>query len=89
MADKVKIKLSSREKNLILELTVVDDALIEQLDTAQPENGFVQVALSYDELDNLLGQIAADANHAKTRYREKDLNALYARLQDIQVKHVF
>jgi hypothetical protein len=40
------------------------------------------VRFSLDDLDALLGHVAAEANHCKSKSLRKELDALFARLQD-------
>jgi len=77
--------LTTHDRDLILDRTLVDGALrtrIENALTTSPQK--VMVRLSPDELDELLEWIAFAANHVDEQRMEKELDALYDRVQRVE-----
>ena len=69
---------------MIQGLILDESGVAASLEKAEEENGRFEVSCSLDNLENLINCIAAEANHAKTRKREEELDALYDRLVRIQ-----
>ena len=59
-----------------------DAALIDD-HTFPDSTGRLSGKFTLDELDDLLGCIAAEANHTKSSKLERELDALYGRLQKL------
>jgi hypothetical protein len=77
---KVPLELSDRERELILKHTFADDELTGRLRIV-PRPGEPPVyRFTLDDLDELAGYVAAEANHAKIKKIEKELRQLYARI---------
>ena len=78
--EKVPLELSGRERELILKHTFADDELTGCLRIV-PRSGEPPVyRFTLDDLDELAGYVAAQANHAKDKKLEKELRRLYARM---------
>ncbi len=75
---KVEISFSPRERALVLEHTFTGPELTTVLRRAQLEAGKHVVRYSLDEL---LGFVAAEANHSTDKKFRKELDALYARVR--------
>lgn len=81
--EKVPLKLSARECELILEHTFVDDELTAPLRIA-PASGKTPVySFTLDDLEELMGYVAAEANHAKDNKLRKELDRLFERMQTV------
>ncbi len=78
---KVEVKFSPRERVLVLEHTFTGPELTTALRRAQLESGAYVVRYTLDDLDELLGFVAAEANHAKDKKLRKELDVLYARVR--------
>ena len=79
----IKITITPRERILIDELTLVDPSYIERLKSkANPET--YSSSFSADELEDLIGCIAADANHTKSKKLEKELDSLFEKLKKLE-----
>jgi hypothetical protein len=79
--EQISISLTLRERDLIQNHTSYDPdfaALAEIKD-----NNF-QSKLSLDEIDEVLGYIAAEANHCNDRKLEKELDSLFEKLKKIE-----
>ena len=73
---RVELSLTPQERKLICERTLADDALLAPLRLAEVRAAKLVVRYTLDDLDELLGYIAAEANHAKNPRRAKDLYRL-------------
>ena len=78
---KVEVNFSPRERVLVLEHTFTGPELTTPLRRAQLESGRYVVRYARDDLDELLGFVAAEANHATDKKLRKKLDALYARVR--------
>ncbi len=78
---KVEVSFSPRERVLVLEHTFTGSELTTALRGAQLESGKYVVRYTLDDLDELLGFVAAEANHSTNKKLRKELDALYARVR--------
>jgi len=79
----VGLKLTPEERNLLLESVVILDEELEgklRLVVA----GEHQVQLTLDELEDLAGCIAAEANHTKDRKLGKKLDRIFQRIERLE-----
>jgi len=74
---KVEVSFSPRERVLVLEHTFTGPELTTALGRAQLESGQYVVRYTLDDLDELLGFVAAEANHSTDKKLRKELDALY------------
>jgi hypothetical protein len=78
--DKVALELSDLERDLIMKHTFAGDELTDRLRIV-PRPGEPPVyRFTLDDLDELAGYVAAEANHAKVKKLEKELRRLYDRI---------
>ena len=70
LVDKNEIKLAEKACFWNPEVTKV-------FKEAKPEDDKFKVNFSYDLLDELVGFIAASANHEKSKYKEDELDKLF------------
>jgi hypothetical protein len=78
---KVEISFSPRERELVLDHTFTGPELTTRLRRAQLVDGKHVARYTLDDLDELLGFVAAEANHSTDKKMRKELDALYARLR--------
>ncbi len=78
----VSVLLTTRERDLVLEHTFAGPNLTERLRLAPVSGAHLVVKYTMDDLDELLGYIAAEANHSEDKALEDELDALYERLED-------
>jgi hypothetical protein len=78
--EKVPLELSDRERDLILKHTFADDELTGRLRIVRRPGEPRVYRFTLDDLDELAGYVAAEANHAKDKKLEKQLHRLYARI---------
>ena len=74
------MELSERERELILKHTFADDELTGRLRIVPTPGEPPVYRFTLDDLDELAGYVAAEANHARDKRIEKELLRLYARM---------
>jgi len=77
----VPLKLSKRERELILEHTLADDELTAPLRVAPTANQASVYSFTLDDLEELAGYVAAEANHAQDKKLQKQLDRLFTRME--------
>ena len=75
---KLPVSFTLHERDLILHETFCDPDFAR---IAVVEGDGISVYLSLDEIEDIQGYIAAEANHTKNRKLEKDLDRLFDKLQ--------
>ncbi len=81
--ERIPVRLSPGQRDLILDRTFIDPELQQHLRVAEADGASIVVRLSLDDLDDLLGHVAAEANHSKDAKLGKRLDRLYERLRDV------
>jgi hypothetical protein len=79
----VPLKLSARERELILEHTFADDELTAPLRVTPTSKHASVYSFTLDDLEELMGYVAAEANHAKDKKLQKELDRLFERMQTV------
>jgi hypothetical protein len=79
----VRINLTEKEKNLILEHTFAPETLTRRLKEGEIKGKYLNVSYSFDELDELTGFIAAEFNHITDEKLKKEFDKLYEKLNEI------
>jgi hypothetical protein len=75
------LELNERERELILSHTFADEELVNRLRVV-PKPGVRPVfRFTLDDLDELGGFLAAEANHTKDKKLRKELDQLFDRIQ--------
>jgi hypothetical protein len=82
---KIPLKLTAQERELIINKTLTGPDLTERLKLVLNRESVF--AFTLDELDELVGYIAAEANHTKSKKIQKELDRLYDRIQYILDTH--
>ncbi len=80
---RVPVKLRPKDRELICTHTLADADLTNRLNLAVVEGRFLRVQYTLDELDQLLGWVAAEANHTKDKKLGTELDALYERVEEV------
>lgn len=83
----VPLKLSARERELILKHTFADDELTGPLRVAPTSREAPVYYFPLDDLEALAGYVAAEANHAKDKKLQKELHRLFARMEAVLESH--
>lgn len=82
--EKVPVRITERQRDLILEHTFIGDELIRPLRLAEVKGKYIEVWLSLSDIDELQGWIAAHANHTGDRRLQRDLDRTYARIRKVE-----
>jgi len=83
--EKVPLKLTSTERKLILEGIHCVDQEYEQIVRDTPSGE--PVLMSLDALDDFGGYVAAEANHCDDKKKQKKLDAIFQKIQDLLDKY--
>ena len=78
--EQVPVKLSLRERDLVIDHAFLDPELADSIKIAQIRSGKITAKYSLDDIDLLLGCIAAESNHTKNKKLKKELDELFDRL---------
>ena len=84
----IRIRLTRRDRDLILQHTFIDGEVEARIRVARAKETGIIVDLSPDDLEELLGYVAAEANHSDQPSLQRRLYALYDRLAALETKHV-
>ena len=79
--DKVPLKLTDKERKLILEETFIDMSGPTTLRSLRSMTG--EVSFNLDDWEELQEYVAATANHAKSKKLQKDLDVVWKKIQEI------
>ena len=81
--EKVPLELTERERDLIMKDTFAGNNLTDRLRIVPSPDRRPFYRFTLDDLDDLAGYVAAEANHAKDKKLEKELRRLYSRIADV------
>ena len=81
--EKVPLELTERERDLIINRTFAEGDLTDRLRVVPSPGRRPFYRFTLDELDELAGHVAAEANHAKVKKLQKELDRLYGRIADV------
>jgi repressor LexA len=84
---RISIRLTDRERKLILDHTFIGGDLERRIRVAAADGPAVLIALDLNDLDELLGHVAAEANHSKNPSIAKHLSRVHERLSRIGETH--
>ena len=85
--DEIEIKFTLQERDLISGHTFADPELTKRLKVAEIKGNYLTVKYSIHDLDDLLGFIAAEANHTDDKKLEKKIDKLFDKLSRILEKY--
>ena len=83
----IQIKLTEKERDLILEHTLAEADLTKPLKLAELQGNSLIVKYALEDLDELAEHIAAEANHAEDPKLQKRLDRLFDKLNRVAEKH--
>ncbi|MBW1723915.1 MAG: hypothetical protein JRD87_03265 [Deltaproteobacteria bacterium] len=86
--NEIEIKFTPQERDLIIDHTFADPELTKRLKIAEIKGKHIVAKYSIHDLDDLLGFIAAEANHTEDKKLEKKLDKLFDRLTRILEKEI-
>lgn len=82
--DTVQVPLHAKDRDLIKKHTFLDPEIEQILDRARRKNQGLIIDITLNDLDLLLGSIAAAANHAEDPDLQETLDEIYERLSIIE-----
>ena len=80
----VDVRLTPQERDLIIERTLIDGEMEARLRGATARGSNLVVQLTLDDVDDLAGHVAAEANHYSEPRMRQVLDAVYDRLASIE-----
>jgi len=81
--ERVPLKLSNRQRELILKHTFADDELTAPLHVTPVSNKASVYSFTLDDLEELMGYVAAEANHTKFTNLREELDRLFERMEEV------
>ncbi|MGH9816540.1 MAG: hypothetical protein ACRD5F_02480 [Candidatus Acidiferrales bacterium] len=85
---RVPLELNDGERNLILSHTFADEALTNRLRIVPKKGERPVFRFTLDDLDELAGFVAAEANHTQDKKLQKALDKLFQRIQTTMDRYV-
>jgi hypothetical protein len=82
--DTVQVPLTIKDRDLIKKHSFLDPEIEQTLDRARHKNKGLIIDITLDDLDLLLGSIAAAANHAEDPDLQETLDEIYEKLSIIE-----
>jgi hypothetical protein len=83
----VPLELNERERDLIISHTFADESLTNRLRVVSQPGQRPVFRFTLDELDELVGDVAAEANHAKNKALQEQLDQLCDRIEAVLSKY--
>ena len=83
----VPVELNQRERDLIISHTFADQSLTDRLRVVPQPGQRPVFHFTLDDLDELVGLIAAEANHAKNKILQEQLDQLCDRIESVLSKY--
>jgi hypothetical protein len=83
VGENVSLELTERESDLIMRHTFAGNNLTDRLRIVPSLGRRPSYRFTLDDLDELAGYVAAEANHAKVKKLEKELRQLYGRIAEV------
>jgi hypothetical protein len=87
VGEKIPLELTERERDLIMKHTFAGNNLTDRLRVMPSPGQRPSYRFTLDDLDELAGYVAAEANHAKVKKLEKELRQLYSRIEHALESH--
>ncbi len=85
--EKVPLRLSKRQIELIVEHTFAEDSLLDSLRVAEVVGGKRKVRFTLHDLEDLNGHVAAAANHCADRKLQRELDVIYDTIQEVERRY--
>jgi hypothetical protein len=81
--ERVSLELNERVRDLIIKHTFAGNNLTDRLRLLPGPRKRPVYRFTLDDLDELAGYVAAEANHANVKKLEKELRRLFGRIVDV------
>jgi len=85
--DKIPVALTLGQRDLILNQTFAGPDLTESLRRAPMEGDKIVVRYTLSEIDELMGYVAAEANHSQNRQLVRELDRLHDYLSTFEERY--
>jgi hypothetical protein len=82
--DKHSLSITADEYNVLTNNYLISTVCARQLGSGHEHGDEVELTMTYSELKDLIGYVAAGANHAKTRRKSDDLNQICNYLESVE-----
>ena len=82
--NRIRVRLSRRDRDLILKHTFIGGDVEARIRVVGANGTVIMVDLTPDDIDELLGYVAAAANHSEQPVIRRQLDALYDRLSAVE-----
>ncbi|PKO04594.1 MAG: hypothetical protein CVU41_16255 [Chloroflexi bacterium HGW-Chloroflexi-3] len=83
MSNKVSVPLTNNEYNVLKNNYIISACCKRQLNTVTLSKSGAELLLTLNELKELIGYIATEANHALTKRKKEELNSICDYLESI------
>jgi len=83
---KTSIAITEYEYSVLKNNSLISLCCEQQLNTAKKNKEGVRLLLTYSELEDLIGFVAAESNHAHTRRKQEDLGSICDYLESFENK---
>ena len=87
--EKVPLKLSKKQIELIFEHTFAEDSLLNTLGVAEVMGSKKRVLFTLHDLEDLNGHVAAAANHCADKKLQRELDVIYDAIQEVERRYEF
>ena len=87
LGQKVVLLLTAEECGLITSLTYIPEELMQAIYSSKCRDEIVSARFTLSELEELGGCIAAEANHTKSRKLRKSLDAVFEKIEQLNLKY--
>ena len=87
LGQKVVLLLTAEECGLITSLTYIPEELMQAIYSSKCRDDIVSARFTLSELEELGGCIAADANNTKSRKLRKSLDAVFEKIEQLNLKY--
>lgn len=85
--DKVPLELNPSERKVLLDNVFDPPNLLKRIKLSPITNGKLEFRFTLDELEELAGYIAAEANHTTTKKLQKTLDKIFLRIDKIMDRY--
>lgn len=82
--DKYSLFITAYDYNVLAKNYLISTLFTRQLESANERGDEVELMMTFRELEDFIGYVAAEANHAKTRKQSDDLNQICDYLETVE-----
>ncbi len=85
--DKVDVPIEEQDLQFLRERTLIDPEYLDRFRAAKDGDG-LRGEFTLDDLDDFLGALAFEVNHAEDRELQRRLEGIYDQLQEVERAHL-